>query len=92
MPWDLFLSHRSTERAQARQLQALLTSRGLRVWLDAERVDDFTPDLGGAISHGLASCRALLALATPAWSRSPPNHLTPQAPEHTPASPRTPRR
>lgn len=70
MRHDLFLSHRSTEKPAARALAEALRRLGISVWMDESEVEPHASDIGVRLREGLANCRALLALATPAWALS----------------------
>lgn len=63
-PFDIFLSYRSTESAEAENLRDALRVRGVRVWLDQDEIrpgDRFAE----ALETGLATSRAVGLIVTP---------------------------
>lgn len=68
--FDLFISHRSVEKAALQPLRDALTARRLRVWVDDAEIDPFSPDIAVHLQQGLARSRMLLAWASPAWRAS----------------------
>jgi hypothetical protein len=63
-PFDVFLSYRSLDQAQAERLRDALESRGVRVWLDKDQIrpgDLFAE----ALEKGLATSRAVGLIVTP---------------------------
>ncbi len=59
-PHDLFISYRRDDKASVDALVAALQARGVTVWQDAQRVEDFA-SIQQAVSAGLIGARALLA-------------------------------
>ena len=68
--FDLFISHRSGEKAALQPLRDALTARGMRLWVDDAEIEPFSPDIARHIERGLAKSRAVLAWATPDWRAS----------------------
>jgi hypothetical protein len=62
--FDIFLSYRSTDKADAERLRDALEARGVRVWLDKDQIrpgDLFAE----ALEKGLATSRAVGLIVTP---------------------------
>ena len=58
--YDVFLSHAWADGDRPQQLADALTEAGLRVWFDADEINDFA-SITRAVTEGLAQSKALLA-------------------------------
>src|ERR1019366_10554038 len=58
--YDIFLSHAWKDGERPQQIADALTKAGLRVWFDANEIDDFA-GITRAVTEGLAKSKALLA-------------------------------
>jgi tetratricopeptide (TPR) repeat protein len=58
--YDIFVSHAWADGDRPRQIADALTAAGLRVWFDANEIDDFA-SITRAVTQGLARSKALLA-------------------------------
>ena len=58
--YDVFLSHAWADGERPQQIADALTKAGLRVWFDADEIDDFA-SITRAVTEGLAKSKALLA-------------------------------
>ena len=58
--YDVFLSHAWADGERPKQLADALTKAGLRVWFDAEEINDFD-GITRAVTEGLAKSKTLLA-------------------------------
>ncbi len=58
--YDIFLSHAWKDGALPQHIADALTAAGLRVWFDANEIDDFA-GITRAVTEGLAKSKALLA-------------------------------
>ncbi len=58
--YDVFLSHAWADGDRPRQIKEALESAGLRVWFDAEEINDFA-SITRAVTEGLAQSKALVA-------------------------------
>jgi len=58
--YDVFLSHAWADGDRPRQLADALRAAGLRVWFDAEEINDFA-SITRAVTEGLARSKALVA-------------------------------
>jgi hypothetical protein len=67
--FDLFLSYKRSDVDTVRALAHALRERGLEVWLDENRVEDFT-SIQRSIEEGLAHSKALLAWYSASYPQS----------------------
>jgi hypothetical protein len=58
--YDIFLSHAWADGERPQHIADALTAAGLRVWFDADEIDDFA-GITRAVTEGLAKSKALLA-------------------------------
>ncbi len=58
--YDVFLSHAWADGDRPRQIKDALEAAGLRVWFDAEEINDFA-SITRAVTEGLAQSKALVA-------------------------------
>src|SRR5664280_1678944 len=58
--YDIFLSHAWKDGERPQHIADALTAAGLRVWFDADEIDDFA-SITHAVTEGLAKSKALLA-------------------------------
>jgi len=58
--YDVFLSHAWADGARPQEIKAALEAAGLRVWYDADEINDFA-SITRAVTEGLAQSKALLA-------------------------------
>ena len=58
--YDVFLSHAWKDGERPQQIADALTKAGLRVWFDANEIDDFT-SITHAVTEGLAKSKALVS-------------------------------
>jgi hypothetical protein len=58
--FDVFLSHAWADGERPQQIAEAVRKAGLRVWFDADEIDDFA-GITRAVTEGLAKSRALLA-------------------------------
>jgi hypothetical protein len=58
--YDVFLSHAWADGARPLEIKAALEGAGLRVWFDAEEIEDFA-GITAIVTKGLAKSKALVA-------------------------------
>src|SRR5438105_1588923 len=58
--YDIFLSHAWADGDRPQQIAQALRKAGLRVWFDADAIDDFS-SITRAVTEGLVQSKALLA-------------------------------
>src|ERR1022692_594234 len=58
--YDIFLSHAWKDGERPQQIADALTQAGLRVWFDANEINDFA-SITHAVTEGLAKSKALVA-------------------------------
>src|ERR1022692_2983171 len=58
--YDIFLSHAWKDGALPQHIADALTAAGLRVWFDADEINDFA-SITRAVTEGLAKSKALVA-------------------------------
>jgi hypothetical protein len=60
LEYDVFFSHAWADGERPRQIKEALKASGLRVWFDAEEINDFA-SITRAVTEGLAQSKALVA-------------------------------
>ena len=67
MPWDVFISHATEDKADvAGPLAAALERAGISVWVDKDQIR-LGDSLRAIIEHGLAHCRFGVVILSPAF-------------------------
>ena len=69
MPYDVFISYASSDRAFAEEVNRRLLAEGFKVWFDKDRLDPGY-DWHRLIEQGCENSRVLLPILTPQWKRS----------------------
>lgn len=71
MAGEVFISYSRQNSAFVNRLRSDLQSRGIRVWIDHERLTPGTPDWEEAIRRAIRSVQAVLFIASPDSRKSP---------------------